>query len=878
MADFTPGRAMIDAAQRKRVKYEAKCATIGYEFLPFSFSSLGELEKDTVTLVKQIRKFSMTQDIGARVAVHIFDRIGFAVAKEWGGIRGRHDYLAEADLEAWYLDDGTIIGDTLVAGKVSELIMEDGPRCGLHLNVNKTKVFWLKENPKSSLASVFPPNITRPLHGAKLLCGPASVDFNLSTLRFALERIVTASGPGFGDWQWRLATLLFAFRGLASTYGLAFNDALCAFNTKMDTDLLSNTRISNGKEVYIGLGEGCDKPLRPTDMLLYSWDDGLDVCVDLTRSSHLTQTGMVDFVPDQVVIDAAHCKRVKYEAKCEDIVYGFLPFSFSSLGELEKDAIKKMESVHDMSGCSIDQYVKYIVCSFVGKALTWWNSQICTLSQEVVVSMSWDDFKFMMIEEFCPGLEMQKLETKLWNHVMVGAGHAAYTNRFHELARLVPHLVTPERKKIERNVSTKKVEKRGNMGEPSNDKSGRDDNKRTRTGNIFASIANSVGRENTCVTPKCTTCNSYHAPGGPCRTCFNYNRLGYLIKDCRGVPRNANPVNARNPIVRTCYDCDSTHHVRGQGLGNHRDHTRGRAFMLGAEEACQDLNIVTGIEPSELGFRYEIEIASGQLVEIDKAKIICHEKIVRIPLLDDKVLRVLGERSEEKVRNLMSVKASDKKKGEIFVIRDSPEFFLKIDLRSGYHRMRVHVDDILKTAFRTRYRHFEFTIMPFGLTNAPAEKIYAKFSQCEFWLREVQFLRHVINDDGIHVDPSKIEAVKNQKAPKTLTEVRLFLGLVGYYRSNANVVADALIRKERVKPKRVRAMNMTLQLCINDRIPTAQKEAVNESGDVRTLIMEEAYKSKYFVHPGVDKMYYDLRDRLRLSIKGNLAYSSNLGL
>ncbi|GJV40970.1 reverse transcriptase domain-containing protein [Tanacetum coccineum] len=114
--------------------------------------------------------------------------------------------------------------------------------------------------------------------------------------------------------------------------------------------------------------------------------------------------------------------------------------------------IEKIESVHDMSGCSIDQKVKYTAGSFVGKALTWWNSQICTLSQKVAVSMSWNDFKFIMIQEFCPSYEMQKLESELWNHAMVGVGHAAYTNRFHELARLVPHLVTPESRMIERYV------------------------------------------------------------------------------------------------------------------------------------------------------------------------------------------------------------------------------------------------------------------------------------------------------------------------------------------------------------------------------------------------------------------------------------------
>ncbi|GJY25663.1 reverse transcriptase domain-containing protein [Tanacetum coccineum] len=88
----------------------------------------------------------------------------------------------------------------------------------------------------------------------------------------------------------------------------------------------------------------------------------------------------------------------------------------------------------------------------VGKALTWWNSQIHTRGREATVGMSWEDFKILTREEFFPSNEMQKLETELWNHAMVEVGHAAYTNRFHELARLVPHLVTLEGKRIERYV------------------------------------------------------------------------------------------------------------------------------------------------------------------------------------------------------------------------------------------------------------------------------------------------------------------------------------------------------------------------------------------------------------------------------------------
>ncbi|KAI3685696.1 hypothetical protein L6452_34953 [Arctium lappa] len=156
--------------------------------------------------------------------------------------------------------------------------------------------------------------------------------------------------------------------------------------------------------------------------------------------------------------------------------------------------------------------------------------------------------------------------------------------------------------------------------------------------------------------------------------------------------------------------------------------------------------------------------------------------------------------------------------------------FSKIDLRSAYHQVKVRGEDISKTAFRTRYGHYEFLVMPFGLTNASAvfmdlmnrvcrpfldksvivfiddilvyskdeeeherhlmevlevlkgERLYAKFSKCEFWLREVQFLGHVVMSEGVKVDPSKIDAMMNWEPPKSPTEIRSFLGLAGYYR------------------------------------------------------------------------------------------------
>ncbi|GKD63230.1 reverse transcriptase domain-containing protein [Tanacetum coccineum] len=208
-----------------------------------------------------------------------------------------------------------------------------------------------------------------------------------------------------------------------------------------------------------------------------------------------------------------------------------------------------MKSVQDMSGCGDDQTVG----SFVSKAFTWWNSHIHTQIRETAIGMACEDFKTLMKEEFCPINEMQKLETEFWNHAMVGAGHATYTDRFHDLVRLVPRLVTPENKSTStpttiqkvvkkagtlideaiRNGSLKKnPEKRRNSGEPSRDRNVKDDNKRTRTGNAFATTTNPMRRKYTGAAHQCANCNLHHSPELPCHVCFNYNRLGHLAKDC----------------------------------------------------------------------------------------------------------------------------------------------------------------------------------------------------------------------------------------------------------------------------------------------------------------------------------------------------------
>ncbi|GJU46475.1 putative reverse transcriptase domain-containing protein [Tanacetum coccineum] len=494
------------------------------------------------------------------------------------------------------------------------------------------------------------------------------------------------------------------------------------------------------------------------------------------------------------------CNPKKYDGKGGAIVY--------------TGWIEKMESVQDMSGCRDSQKVKYTAGLFV--------------------------------EEFFPSNEMQKLETELWNHAMVGASHVAYTDRFHELARLVPYLIAGTlTDEALRNRSIKKnPKKRGNGGESSKDRNV----KRSRTVSAFA------------------------------RTLFD-SRADYSFVSTTFTPLSFDVI------------------IQMDWLSNH------------------------------------------------KAEIICHEKVVRIPLPDGKVLRVIGERPEEKMRHLRSAKTKEQKQEEIVVARDYPEvfpddllglppireiefqielvpgaipvakspyrlapsemeelsgqlkelqdkelnkltikngyplpriddlfdqlqgshYFSKIDLRSRYHQLRVHEDDIPKIAFRTRYVHFEFTVMPFGLTNAPTGEEQENAFQT---LKDKLCNAHVLalldgpEDFVVYCDASrlglgcvlmqrdKVIAYASRQLKiheKNHTTHDLELGAVielfsdydceiPYHPGKANIVADALSMKERVKPKRVPL-----------------------KGDVRTLMMDETHKSKYSVYPRADKMY-DLRD------------------
>ncbi|KAD6794782.1 hypothetical protein E3N88_05678 [Mikania micrantha] len=1016
--------------------------------------------------------------------------------------------------------------------------------------------------------------------------------------------------------------------------------------------------------------------------------------------------------------------------------------------------IEEMETKLKISQCLEEHKVSYAACSLKESALTWWNTQAKTLGSVTVDSMGWNEFKTLIMSEYCPITEIQKLQEEFWSHSMVGADSLAYTDRFHELTCLLPNMFPTEAALIEKYIKGLVPQIRGNVtaAEPTTLKrtillTTKLTDEAVRSGTLISKSQTAVGRSEagtsnvskgtkrkwfgksktkapaetsqnkptvknygaaiperkvyTGPAPKCDRCPYHHT--GPCPVCAKCNRVGHYAKYCNFPARQPN--QAPRPTAQTnrsCYTCGSPDHLMRNCPTNNTNpgnQARGRAFQIGAAEARHDANIVTGtfllnnlyasvlfdtgadksfISPEfasllslptvELETPYVIELANGKMIKTssviqgcslnlndhlfcidllpielgsfdvvvgmnwlsdNQAEVVCQTKVIRIPLPNGNTLVVQGERAGRKL-GLISCMRAQKflRKGcyaflahvtehnssptritDIPVVKDFPEvfpedisglpptrqvefridlipgaapvakapyrlapsemqelsgqlqelldkgfirpsfspwgapilfvkkkdgsfrmcidyrelnkltiknryplpriddlfdqlqgatYFSKIDLRSGYHQLRIHDNDVPKTAFRTRYGHYEFLVMPFGLTNAPAvfmdlmnrvcrpyldkfvivfiddiliysrnqqehaqhlklilellarEQLYAKFSKCEFWLREVQFLGHVVNENGIQVDPSKIKAVEQWETPRTPTEIRQFLGLAGYYRrfiknfskialplttltqknqpfiwgsqqeeafqllkhklcnapilalpegtdnftvycdashqglgcvlmqndkviayasrqlkvheknytthdlelgavvfalkiwrhylygtkcivytdhkslqhildqkmlnmrqrrwvellndydceiryhpGKANVVADALSRKERVKPLRVRALGLTIQTSLIPQIRNAQQQALQTTnyfaeglrgldkkldtkvdgllyfkdrmwiplfGNSRTIILDEAHKSRYSIHPGADKMYKDLRD------------------
>nr|GEU88965.1 hypothetical protein [Tanacetum cinerariifolium] len=458
---------------------------------------------------------------------------------------------------------------------------------------------------------------------------------------------------------------------------------------------------------------------------------------------------------------------------------------------------EKMETVFRISNCSVENQIKLSTCTLLGSALTWWNSHIMTVGPDAAYAMTWVVMKKKIADKYCPRGEMKKLESKLWKLMVKSNDVGSYNQHFQELALLCAIEMANElidkrnNRWAERQAKNKrKVDDtfRSNQSQQQQQQNKRQNTDRAHTAR--SSEKKSYGESK----PLCPKCNYHH--DGPCAPkCFKCNKVGHIARDCRGtqmltllIIRGAMG-RVRSLLVTSVDPKD----ILGRIVQSLRITTVVRKVEMPPLQQRSNrgsktrLNIISYAKTP----RYIQKGCHAFLAHITSKEMEDKSEKSGIPNRFDtwcctcstgtfpSALKELSKQLQE-LSDKGFIRPSSSPWGApvLFVKKKDGSFKMCIDYRelnkltvkNRYHQLRVREQDVPKTAFRTRYGHYEFQVMPFGLTNAPT-------------IPKVQFLGYVIDSQGIHIDLAKIESIKDWASPKTPTEIRQFLGLAGYYRS-----------------------------------------------------------------------------------------------
>ncbi|GJS00696.1 putative reverse transcriptase domain-containing protein [Tanacetum coccineum] len=426
---------------------------------------------------------------------------------------------------------------------------------------------------------------------------------------------------------------------------------------------------------------------------------------------------------------------------------------------------EKTESVFEINECAEGKKVKFVAATLEGPALTWWKTKVATMGLETVNQMPWTEMKQLMTAEFCPIEEVQRMEHELWN-------------------LKVKEMVEPERVKVDAYIRGLTDNIKGEVTS-------------SKPADLSEASGNSSGKGNQRDNSRQTLQNSQKQGNG--------RAMVTVSTDCERLPLCErwfySPCwTLHPPPISVRLSATSV-----ESLGIRQGHTRNRC-----PKKIKQKNIGKFVVRSLCAIQ---GCRSAKVISCIKAR------------------KYVERGCHLFLTHVTENKSKEKRIEDVPVIRDFPEMFPdELPRLPPPRQLRIKEEDIPITAFRTRYGHFEFQVMPFGLTNALAvfmdlmnrvckpyldkfvivfiddilvyskneeehgkhlkivlellknERLYAKFSKCDFSLDSVQFLGHVIDRSGVHVDPAKIEAIKSWAAPTTPTEVRQFLGLAGYYR------------------------------------------------------------------------------------------------
>ncbi|GJU43902.1 putative reverse transcriptase domain-containing protein [Tanacetum coccineum] len=454
------------------------------------------------------------------------------------------------------------------------------------------------------------------------------------------------------------------------------------------------------------------------------------------------------------------------------------------------------------------------------------------------------------------------MESELWNLTVKNNDLAVYTQRFQDLTMMCTKMVPEEEDRVEKfigdvvriannlmdqnlkgyamkNAKNKRrleVNQRDNRGQ-------QPPFKRPNVGGHNVARAYTAGNNErksyNKPLPLCNKCKLHHK--GPCTMrCRKCNKVGYLTRDCK-VTNSTTSTNQRGQVVNqrvvTYFKCRRKGHYRsdcpklkdqnhGNKMGNKNDvgEARGKAYVLGGGDANPDSNIIT-VTKKETKDKSEEKPLEDVSTVWDFPKVFIEDLHGLPPTqqVEFQINFVLGA-SVLFVNNKYGsfrMCIDYRKLNKLIVKNQYPltriddlidqlqgsRVYSKIDLRSGYHQLRVREEDILKTAFRTHYSHYDFQVMSFGLTNAQAvfmdlmnqvckpyldkfviifiDDILIYFKSKEEHAEHLKLILELLKKEefeGIHVDPAKIESIKDWASPKTPTEIYQFLGLAGYYR------------------------------------------------------------------------------------------------
>nr|GEX68436.1 putative reverse transcriptase domain-containing protein [Tanacetum cinerariifolium] len=649
---------------------------------------------------------------------------------------------------------------------------------------------------------------------------------------------------------------------------------------------------------------------------------------------------------------------------------------------------EKMETVFRISNCSVENQFKFFTCTLLGSALTWWNSHVMTIGPDVDYAMTWVDMKKRMTDKYCPRGEMKKLEIKLWNFRVKSNDVRSYGtgqkptcyecgSQGHFRKDCLKFKNNSRDTQGGNATAPAKVYAVGHAG------SNPDSNVVTGTfilNNRYDSILFDTGadrsfvstafRSQISITP--TTLDHYYDVELADERIIGLNSI---LRGC-----TLNFLNHPFNIDLIPVELGSFNAIIGMDwLEKYHAETKNKS----KKKRLEDVPIVRNfpeVFPKDLPglpmtrqVEFQIDLIPGAApvarAPYQLASFEMKELSDQLKELSEKGF-IRPSSSPWGAPNRYPLPRID----NLFDQLQGSSVYSKINLRSGYHQLRVREEDIPKTAFRTLYGHYEFQVIPFGLTNAPAvfmdlinrvckpyldefmilfiddiliysknkkeheehlkailellknEELYAKFSKCKFWipknytthdleLRSVVFAlkiwRHYLyrTKCAVFTNHKSLQHILDQK--ELNMRQRRWLELLSdydyeilYHPRMANVVADALSWKERIKPIRVRALVMTIVLELPKQIFNAQTKArkpkniknkdfrgmlVENSkdpeklktkkleprvdgtlclngrswlpchGDLRTVIMHESHKLKYSIHPGSDKMYQDMK-------------------